>query len=132
VDLPGVNVQERTRDRLIESLRSGAQEMLETEVPFEAEAVMTTVEIPCRPGRLAQRSLHKNRGSLRRRWTPALLRPMPSARRAEVGHQVQRGARVDPALHGDEVGPWLRQKHASRASSTGTRAASFNKLLSVG
>jgi hypothetical protein len=46
VDLPGVNAQERTRDRLIESLRSGAQDMLETEVPFEAEAVMTTVEIP--------------------------------------------------------------------------------------
>ena len=46
VDLPGVNAQERTRDRVIESLRSGAQEMLETEVPFDAEAVMTTVEIP--------------------------------------------------------------------------------------
>ena len=46
VDLPGVNAQERTRDRVIESLRSGAQEMLETEVPFEAEAVMTTVDIP--------------------------------------------------------------------------------------
>ena len=46
VDLPGVNAQERTRERLHSSLRSGAQEMLETEVPFEAEAVMTTVEIP--------------------------------------------------------------------------------------
>ena len=46
VDLPGVNAQERTRERLNESLRSGAQEMLETEVPFEAGAVMTTVEIP--------------------------------------------------------------------------------------
>ena len=46
VDLPGVNAQERTRERLMESLRSGAQDMLETEVPFEAEAVMTTVEIP--------------------------------------------------------------------------------------
>ena len=46
VDLPGVNAQERTRERLMESLRGGAQDMLETEVPFEAEAVMTTVEIP--------------------------------------------------------------------------------------
>jgi predicted RNase H-like HicB family nuclease len=45
VDLPGVNAQERTRERLMESLRSGAQDMLETEVPFEAEAVMTTVVI---------------------------------------------------------------------------------------
>jgi len=46
VDLPGVNAQERTRERLIDSLRSGAQEMLETEVPFDAEAVMTTVDSP--------------------------------------------------------------------------------------
>jgi hypothetical protein len=46
VDLPGVNAQERTRERLNESLRVGALEMLETEVPFEVEAVMTTVEIP--------------------------------------------------------------------------------------
>ena len=46
VDLPGVNAQERTRERLIDSLRSGAQEMLETEVPFDAEAMMTTVDIP--------------------------------------------------------------------------------------
>ena len=38
--------RERTRERLHSSLRSGTQEMLETEVPFEAEAVMTTVEIP--------------------------------------------------------------------------------------
>jgi hypothetical protein len=44
--MPGVNAQERARNRLIESLRSGAQEMLETEVPFEAEAMMTTVEMP--------------------------------------------------------------------------------------
>jgi predicted RNase H-like HicB family nuclease len=46
VDLPGVNAQERTRDRLIESLRMGAQEMLETEAPFETEGWMTTVEAP--------------------------------------------------------------------------------------
>lgn len=46
VDLPGVNAQERTRGRVVESLRIEAQEMLEAEVPFEVDAVMTTVEIP--------------------------------------------------------------------------------------
>ena len=46
VDLPGVNAQERTRERVIESLRIGAQEMLATEVPFELDAMMTTIEIP--------------------------------------------------------------------------------------
>jgi predicted RNase H-like HicB family nuclease len=46
VDLPGVNAQERTRDRVVESLRIGAQEMLATEVPFEVDAMMTTIEIP--------------------------------------------------------------------------------------
>ena len=46
VDLSGVNAQERTRDNLIESLRIGAQEMLATEVPFEPEGWMTTVEVP--------------------------------------------------------------------------------------
>jgi len=35
VDLPGVNAQERTRERLIESLRIGAEDMLAT--PFEPE-----------------------------------------------------------------------------------------------
>ena len=46
VDLPGVNAQERTREKVIESLRVGAQEMLATEIPFEAEGLMVTVEIP--------------------------------------------------------------------------------------
>ena len=46
VDLPGVNAQERTRDRVVELLRIGAQEMLATEVPFEVDAMMTTIEIP--------------------------------------------------------------------------------------
>jgi len=35
VDLPGVNAQERTRERLIESLRIGVEDMLAT--PFEPE-----------------------------------------------------------------------------------------------
>jgi predicted RNase H-like HicB family nuclease len=46
VDLPGVNAQERTRGQVVESLRIGAQEMLATEVPFELDATMTTIEIP--------------------------------------------------------------------------------------
>jgi len=46
IDLPGVNAQEKTKEELIESLKIGAQEMLATEVPFESEAVMTTISIP--------------------------------------------------------------------------------------
>lgn len=46
VDLPGVNAQEKTREKLIESLQIGAQEMLTLEVPFEPEAQMTTIDIP--------------------------------------------------------------------------------------
>jgi len=46
VDLPGVNAQEKTREQLVESLRIGAQEMLATEVPFEAEGLMTMIEVP--------------------------------------------------------------------------------------
>jgi predicted RNase H-like HicB family nuclease len=46
VDLPGVNAQEITREQVIESLRIGAQDMLATEIPFEAEGLMVTIEIP--------------------------------------------------------------------------------------
>ena len=46
IDLPGVNAQEKTRKKLLESLAVGAQDMLETEVPFELEIEMATVEIP--------------------------------------------------------------------------------------
>ncbi len=45
VDLPGVNAQERTRDALLESLRIGAEDMLATDVPFVADAQMTTIDI---------------------------------------------------------------------------------------
>ncbi len=45
VDLPGVNAQERTREQVIESLRVGAQEMLATEIPFEPEGQMITIEV---------------------------------------------------------------------------------------
>jgi predicted RNase H-like HicB family nuclease len=46
LDLPGVNAQERTREQLIESLRIGAQDMLATQVPFEPESTMITIEVP--------------------------------------------------------------------------------------
>lgn len=46
VDLPGVNAQERTREQVIESLRIGALDMLATEVPFEPEGLMVTVDVP--------------------------------------------------------------------------------------
>jgi len=46
VDLPGVNAQEKTKARVIESLKVGAEEMLAVEVPFESEALMTTINVP--------------------------------------------------------------------------------------
>ena len=46
LDLPGVNAQERTREKVIESLRIGAQEMLATQVPFEPGAAMMIVDVP--------------------------------------------------------------------------------------
>jgi len=46
IDLPGVNAQEKTRHKLIESLKAGAIEMLLTEVPFEPDTQMTTIEVP--------------------------------------------------------------------------------------
>ena len=45
IDLPGVNAQEKTKVELIESLRVGAEDMLDTEVPFEPGAEMTTIDI---------------------------------------------------------------------------------------
>lgn len=45
VDLPGVNAQERSRGKLIESLEIGAREMLATEIPFDVCAEMTTIDV---------------------------------------------------------------------------------------
>ncbi len=45
IDLPGVNAQEKTKAEFIKSLRVGAEDMLDTEVPFEPGAEMTTVDI---------------------------------------------------------------------------------------
>lgn len=46
VDLPGVNAQERTLKELLESLRIGVEDMLATQVPFEPQATMVTIEVP--------------------------------------------------------------------------------------
>ena len=46
IDLPGVNAQEKTKSRLLESLKIGAQDMLETEVDFEPDSFMTTIKVP--------------------------------------------------------------------------------------
>lgn len=46
IDLPGVNAQEKTKKKLLESLKIGAEEMLATEIPFESESEMTTIDIP--------------------------------------------------------------------------------------
>ena len=49
LDLPGVNGQEKTKERLIESLKIGAEEMLLSEVEFQPGAQMVTIEIPDPP-----------------------------------------------------------------------------------
>ena len=43
IDLPGVNAQERDREKLIESLRIGAEDMLNT--PFEPKDKEELVKI---------------------------------------------------------------------------------------
>ena len=48
VDLPGVNAQEKTRDACLQSLRIGAEDMLATPVDFDADAIMTLVDVPDR------------------------------------------------------------------------------------
>lgn len=55
IDLPGVNAQEKSREELLESLRIGAQDMLATEIPFEPESQMTTIDVPD-PGWITQSS----------------------------------------------------------------------------
>lgn len=49
IGLPGVNAQEKTRETLLESLKIGAEDLLNAEVPFEPGAQMTVIEIP-QPG----------------------------------------------------------------------------------
>ena len=45
IDLPGVNAQEKTKAELIESLQVGAEDMLDTQVPFEPGAEMATIDV---------------------------------------------------------------------------------------
>jgi hypothetical protein len=45
VDPPGVNAQEKTQEELLESLKIGAEDLLSTAVPCEAEAPMTTIDV---------------------------------------------------------------------------------------
>jgi len=44
-DLPGVNAQEKTREKLIESLRIGAEDMLNTPVEPENEEELVKIEV---------------------------------------------------------------------------------------
>ncbi|MEJ5330264.1 MAG: hypothetical protein WHT07_08935 [Desulfobaccales bacterium] len=46
IDLPGVNAQEKALEKLLESLKIGAEDFLSSEVPFEDGAQMTVIEIP--------------------------------------------------------------------------------------
>ena len=43
---PGINAQEKTGKKLLESLNNRGGRLLSTAVPFEADAQMTTIEIP--------------------------------------------------------------------------------------
>ncbi len=45
VELPGVNAQERTREEPMESLRVGAEDVLETEIDLPQGAHMETIEV---------------------------------------------------------------------------------------
>jgi len=45
VDLPGVNAQEKTREELIESLKIGAEDMLNTPVEPEDEEELVKIEV---------------------------------------------------------------------------------------
>jgi len=58
VDLPGVNAQERTSEKLIESLRIGAEDMLAT--PFKPEEKEELVSVKVED----KRRIHGLRGRL--------------------------------------------------------------------
>jgi len=45
VDLPGVNAQEKTKKVLIESLRIGAEDLLNTPVETEGEEELVKIEV---------------------------------------------------------------------------------------
>ncbi len=45
VDLPGVNAQEKTKDELIESLRIGAEDILNTPVEPKDQEELVKIEV---------------------------------------------------------------------------------------
>jgi len=45
VDLPGVNAQERTKEELIESLKIGAEDMLNTPFKPKEEEQLVSIEV---------------------------------------------------------------------------------------
>jgi predicted RNase H-like HicB family nuclease len=45
VDLPGVNAQEKSRDKLIESLKIGAEDMLNTPIEPQSEEELVRIEV---------------------------------------------------------------------------------------
>ncbi|MDP3879499.1 MAG: hypothetical protein Q8Q07_04230 [Dehalococcoidales bacterium] len=45
VDLPGVNAQEKSRDKLVESLKIGAEDMLNTPIEPQSEEELVTIEV---------------------------------------------------------------------------------------
>ena len=45
VDLPGVNAQEKTREKLIESLKIGAEYLLNTPVERQDEEELVRIEV---------------------------------------------------------------------------------------
>jgi len=45
VDLPGVNAQEKTREKLVESLRIGAEDMLQAPVGLDNEEELIAIQV---------------------------------------------------------------------------------------
>jgi len=45
IDLPGVNAQERTKEKLLESLRIGAEDMLNTPIETEEEEELVQIQV---------------------------------------------------------------------------------------
>jgi predicted RNase H-like HicB family nuclease len=45
VDLPGVNAQEKTKEKLIESLKIGAEDMLNTPIEPKDEEELVKIEL---------------------------------------------------------------------------------------
>ena len=45
VDLPGVNAQEKTREKLVESLRFGAEDMLQAPVGLDDEEELIAIQV---------------------------------------------------------------------------------------